>query len=296
MISVLVVDDSKVDRLLIGGLLGDGLSVEVEYASNGAEALERLGSHPPCLVVTDLMMPQMGGLELVQRVAEEHPSVPIVLVTSQGSEEVAVEALRGGAASYVPKESLANDLVETVESLLEKVEERRDRARALESMRRVELSFEVGNERLLLGSLSAYLQERLAELDLSDETERRRISVALEEALVNAAEHGNLELDSQLRETDRAAYVELANERATVVEPYCERRVHLTARLTPEELRFLIRDEGVGFEPSSLPDPTDAANLLKASGRGVLLMRTFMDRVEYNDVGNAVTLVKRLER
>jgi len=54
-----------------------------------------------------------------------------------------------------------------------------------------------------------------------------------------------------------------------------------------------IGDEGPGFDPSKLPDPTDPANLEMASGRGILLMRTFMTDVHYNNNGNVVTLVKR---
>jgi anti-sigma regulatory factor (Ser/Thr protein kinase) len=54
-----------------------------------------------------------------------------------------------------------------------------------------------------------------------------------------------------------------------------------------------MRDEGPGFDPKELPDPTDPENLLKLSGRGILLMRTFMDDVKFNDRGNEVTMVKR---
>jgi anti-sigma regulatory factor (Ser/Thr protein kinase) len=57
--------------------------------------------------------------------------------------------------------------------------------------------------------------------------------------------------------------------------------------------KFVIRDEGPGFDPRQLPDPTAPTNLEKPSGRGLLLMRTFMDEVVYNDAGNQVTLVKR---
>ncbi len=55
---------------------------------------------------------------------------------------------------------------------------------------------------------------------------------------------------------------------------------------------FVVRDQGLGFDLNTLPDPTDPANLEKASGRGVLLMRMLMDEVKNNRVGNAVTLVK----
>ena len=56
---------------------------------------------------------------------------------------------------------------------------------------------------------------------------------------------------------------------------------------------FTIRDEGPGFNPSALPDPTDPVNVGKISGRGLLLMRTFMDAVNYNEAGNELTIRKR---
>ena len=56
---------------------------------------------------------------------------------------------------------------------------------------------------------------------------------------------------------------------------------------------FVIEDQGSGFDPGSLPDPTDPANLERVSGRGVLLMRTFMDEVDFSERGNRVTMRKR---
>ena len=58
-------------------------------------------------------------------------------------------------------------------------------------------------------------------------------------------------------------------------------------------MTYVITDEGPGFDPSSLPDPTDLENLEKASGRGLLLIRTFMDEVQHNDRGNELTMVFR---
>jgi anti-sigma regulatory factor (Ser/Thr protein kinase) len=57
-------------------------------------------------------------------------------------------------------------------------------------------------------------------------------------------------------------------------------------------VEYMIVDEGPGFNPDSLPDPTNAENILNVSGRGVMLMRTFMDEVVFNDKGNQVTMMK----
>jgi anti-sigma regulatory factor (Ser/Thr protein kinase) len=127
---------------------------------------------------------------------------------------------------------------------------------------------------------------------ICDEADRTRIGVALEEALVNALYHGNLEVGSELRGEDDEAYRGLILERLNQP-PYRDRRIHVEVKISRENAIFVIRDEGSGFDPSSLPDPTDPVNLEKASGRGLLLMRTFMDEVTYNDRGNAVILTKR---
>jgi hypothetical protein len=120
-----------------------------------------------------------------------------------------------------------------------------------------------------------------------------RVGNALHVGLVNAIEHGNLELSSVLRETsDRTAYLKLTEERRGQ-EPYRDRRVFVTARFSHAEAVYSIRDEGPGFDPSTLPDPLEPANLEKTTGRGLLLIRTFMDEVSFNATGNEITIVKR---
>jgi anti-sigma regulatory factor (Ser/Thr protein kinase) len=119
-----------------------------------------------------------------------------------------------------------------------------------------------------------------------------QITTALGEAITNAIDHGCLELDSELREESGIRYRQTAEERSQK-SPYRERRVHVTARLTPDEATYVVRDEGPGFDPAKIPDPADPANLLKASGRGLMLIRTFMDEVSFNDKGNEITMIKR---
>jgi CheY-like chemotaxis protein/anti-sigma regulatory factor (Ser/Thr protein kinase) len=291
MVKALVVDDSKVDRLLIGGLLEQDGEIEVSYASDGAEALTKIEQSRPDLVITDLVMPDLDGLALVGEIRRRFPLVPVILCTSKGSEQTAVEALKRGAASYVPKRLLASDLLETVDQVLSSSAQQRCRSEVMESMVRSHSTFEIKNDRRLFSPLISYLQECLANLGTLDEADRTRIGVALEEALVNAAEHGNLELDSALRASDRRAYLALAEERRSR-RPYRDRRVYVEAHLSREEARFVVRDEGHGFDPGTLPDPRDPENLLKVSGRGVLIMRTFMDEVRFSPEGNEVTLVK----
>jgi len=291
MPSVLVVDDLPADRHLVAEYLKDD-AFELRFAANGAEALEKLEQATPDLVVTDLMMPEVDGLELVRACRSRYPLVPVILMTSQSTEETVVQALQQGAASYVPKHAFPRRLVSTVRNVLAVSGRRRVHTRLMECMDWTECAFALKNNSALIHPLITYLQERTSDLDVCDESDRTRIGVALEEALANALYHGNLEVGSELRGEDDKGYHALIVERLNT-SPYRDRKIHVETTMSREHATFVVRDEGTGFDPSSLPDPTDPANLEKASGRGLLLMRTFMDEVAYNGEGNAVVLTKR---
>jgi len=292
MPNVLVVDDSAVDRSLVGGLLEKDRDVVVQFAVHGLDALAKVEQALPDLVLTDLFMPEMDGLALVASMREKYPAVPVILMTSKGSEELAVRALQQGAASYVPKHTLAQRLSETLHHVLVASRRQQSLSKMLACMIRNECSFLLGNDSTLIEAMVTYLQDCVTQMALCDEAERTRIGVALEEALVNALYHGNLEVSSELRGEDDKAYYELIALRCRQ-SPYRNRRIHVDTKLSREAGVFVIRDEGPGFDPSALPDPNDPASLERAHGRGVLLMRAFMDEVVYNSTGNTVTLIKR---
>ena len=295
MPKILIVDDLATDRRLAGGLLEKDSDLSVEYANNGAEAIARIEQEPPDLVVTDLIMPEMTGLELVTAIRRNHPHIPVILMTSAGSEEIAAEALQKGAASYVPKRLLSQYLLETVKRLLAVGGEQRNGQRLLGCMSTSECSFELETDPSLVSLLVGYLSESIEHIGLFDETARLQVSVALEEALVNALYHGNLEVGSELRDTDEEAYRRLVKTRLET-SPYRDRTISIKARLTPEMAEFVIRDQGPGFDIHKLPDPTDPENLEKSYGRGVLLMQAFMDDVIYSAAGNEVTMRKHNTR
>ena len=96
------------------------------------------------------------------------------------------------------------------------------------------------------------------------------IKLAVQEAVVNAVEHGNR------------------------CDP--DRMIYVTCEADDERLVLCIRDEGDGFDPCDIPDPTLPENILKEHGRGIFLMRSLCDEVRYSPKGNEVTLVKCFPR
>ena len=292
MTRVLVVDDSKLDRTLVEQILRADSDLIIDLVENGDEALAQIERATPDVVVTDLVMPGPSGLDLVRSLTAARPSLPVILMTSQGSEEIAMEALRAGAASYFPKSGFGAELLDVILEVVELSKERRHEAELYGALVHKECTFEITTKLSLVRPLVKLLQRSLDQIGWCDDTACTQAGVALSEAIQNGIEHGNLEVSSDAREGGMRRYQDLLDERGQT-QPYASRRLRVDATFDQSEARFVIKDEGPGFDPDALPDPLDPANLEKMSGRGVLLMRTFMDEVSYSAQGNTVTLVKR---
>jgi two-component system chemotaxis response regulator CheB len=124
VIRVLVVDDSALVRKLFGQVLGHDAGFEVEFARNGIEALDRLETFRPNVVTLDVEMPQMGGLECLDRIMLERPC-PVVMVSARTAEGAAetLRALELGAVDFMLKPSGAMSLrfAEFAPQLIEKI-------------------------------------------------------------------------------------------------------------------------------------------------------------------------------
>jgi CheY-like chemotaxis protein len=291
MASVLVVEDSPVQAKYLEHLL-TVCGHRVRLAGNGVEALEALREAVPDLVLTDMQMPEMNGLELVAAARTEFPGLPVILTTGAGSESLAVQALRAGAASYIPKPNLAREAGPLLEEVLSVADSQRKHALFLGRMIAVEHSFALENDPDLVPEVVGHVEALMRQMELFDPSDRVRLGVGVHEAVVNAMVHGNLEVSSELKGGDWKAYHALIQERARQ-RPYSDRRVRVTVKADrAPRLELVVRDEGLGFDPQALPDPTDPANWGNACGRGLLLIRTFFDDVTHNATGNEITMRK----
>ncbi len=99
---ILVVDDDKAFLLLLTSILKDA-GYRVDRASSGEEALKKLRRFSPHLIIADLKMPGISGLELTEKVKEEHPEMEVVMITAYGTVDTAVRAMKLGAFDYITK-------------------------------------------------------------------------------------------------------------------------------------------------------------------------------------------------
>ena len=258
MAVVLVVDDTAVDRRLAGGLLEKSGNMEVAYANNGVEALNFIGDQKPDLVLTDLQMPDIDGLKLVTTITDEYPGLPVVLMTAHGSENAAAQALANGAACYVPKSELADELLPTVSQILSTLDADQRYRKLIQCSTKTHFEFELGNDPSLVEPFIDLVQQVVGSMELFDWATRVRLGVVLEHALNNAIFRGNLELKRNSADIMDPQVVQQRLQE----EPYQGRKVFVSALMTHRLAEFVIRDEGPGFDKSLIPDEADPESFL----------------------------------
>jgi DNA-binding NarL/FixJ family response regulator len=117
-VRVLIADDHTLVRESLAGLLqGDAGIVVVAQAADGVETVEKALATRPDVVITDLSMPRLGGLEVVRRLRETLPDTRVLVLTMHKEDEYVLQAVRAGASGYLVKDSAASELLAAVRSL-----------------------------------------------------------------------------------------------------------------------------------------------------------------------------------
>jgi len=122
MAKILIVDDSKFMRLTLKNIIErnfNGIHSIVGEAGSADEAVEKFLQLRPDLVTMDIIMPGESGLEAVKKIMSHSPTVKIIMVSAMGQEKIVEEAIALGAKSFVVKPVKPEDLIKTVEKVLE---------------------------------------------------------------------------------------------------------------------------------------------------------------------------------
>ncbi len=263
---LLVVDDEETLRqFLVELFMREGY--EVTDCGSAREALQRLDQKGFDLLVSDIKMPEMDGLELLRRVRVAHPEMPVVMMTGHGTVENAIHALNLGAFNFIRKPFAIDEILKVVQKGLE-VSRPYRMGRGLLPYLKVQSLIKIPSRLALVHAVSFQIVETAALVGRFRNRSKLGLRLAVEELLTNAIIHGN--------RRDEA------------------REVTIQETLDQSKITVTIMDQGEGFDVHALPDPTNPDNLFKSHGRGIFLARFYMDEVVYNDKGNMVTISKSL--
>ncbi len=241
---------------------GNGYAVKTFHSL--LRMLAWLNRHPADVVLVSAYAKAHTPMH-IRQIRSRYPLLPILLLADGCSPELLQRAIQSGANHFVGDLSQREQVAGAVERLLQFRLEHLRYIKVLPHMKST-VELELPSDLELLGGAVYYLTEELFKHGLIS-LEQINVKIALVEALTNAIEHGN-RFDKK-------------------------KKVSVRATFDPERAVFDIRDEGKGFDFRALPDPTQKEFLFRPRGRGVYMMRQFMDEVIYHEPGNHVTLIKK---
>jgi len=219
----------------------------------------------PADVVLVTLNKQVDHAAAISKIRHRFPLIPILLLADGCTSQAIRESIRNGANHFVGGLENAASIITTIDRLVQFRLEHLRYVKVLPYLTST-LEFTLPSNLELLGGAVFYLTEELFRHGIIS-ISQINAKIALVEALTNAMEHGN-KFDPN-------------------------KFVHVRAAYNSEQAVFDIRDEGEGFDFESIPDPTKKENLYRPRGRGVFMMRQFMDEVIFHPPGNHVTLIKK---
>ena len=272
--------------------------MEVHAYPDAVQALELI-QNPSApefdLVITDINMEGLDGFDVIHRVKALQPRLPVVLMTGQSSVDYAIRAMRMGASNLFMKPIAIRDLVQSVFHLVELHRDFRSADNGLRGLVNERRHFLFRSDELDVPSLVRHLTDRLVPMGFASMSNLDVIAMALHEALVNSLEHGNLELESTLKDDLFARedpYSKLRAER--MADPaFAGRLVEIRLAMDTERFELEINDEGKGFDASQMSPLPKGSDMGSHCGRGLPLIFLVMDEVHFNEKGNQIRLVLR---
>jgi CheY-like chemotaxis protein/anti-sigma regulatory factor (Ser/Thr protein kinase) len=273
---LLIADDNEPLRTLISQQLReDGYSV-IEVG-DGPEALKQIEREPIELLITDIVMPNMDGIELLERARAIRPEMQAIIITGHGTQRAAIEALKNQACDFISKPFEIEELRAAIQNALSHDE--KCKIEVLSSKPEW-IELRVPCKMAAVGPILKFMNE--VEGDLPQET-REAIGSAFREMLSNAIEHGG--------KLDPDKYVEVKYIRLK------------------RAVLFSIKDPGEGFSLGELrhaalknPDQEPLQHVkvrqdmgLRPGGYGILLASQVIDELVYNEKHNELIFVKYLD-
>lgn len=266
---------------------------------DGLSAVNALREHLYDVIVTDCVLPDLNGVELLRRIREQRPSQAIIVVSAKYGIEDAVTVLREGVTDYLRKPVDFLSLEQAVRRVV-------NGSRRRELIERLNRFVQTHHATYCL--TSGELAESKVSLPIVDSLFRGgritietkiALDVAFQEALTNSVEHGNLELDSKLKdEFDHEGldkYSQLKRERL-LRESYATRKVTIFSDFDGVDLIIRIQDQGRGFLWSKEGAGKTSPDLLSCHGRGTSIIEKTMDQVEYRNGGTEIVMIKHIRK
>jgi CheY-like chemotaxis protein len=287
---ILFVDDEDNIRELFQEYFKSDFDVTV--ADNGLEALDLATSEHFDLIISDISLPKLNGVQFIKKLRFEGNLTPFIVITGDSDIQLAIDVFRLGAVDFFLKpfrmEALRLRIQKYENAVLDSLALFRDNEVIFHEG---EMNIEIHPKFKNINKYVALIMQQFQTNPLIKEDDQLALKVVLHELLANAIEHGSAGISYKEKQT----ILESNEDYFSHVDDLCskfDRKVFVYYKVDDQGIVLKITDQGVGFKLSEIPSPIDdpRGNLL--NGRGIFLVRMNIDSISYNDKGNEVTITK----
>lgn len=256
-LKVLLVDDEPHVTEILSRILSQS-NLETLSASSGEEALHILRNHKVDLVITDILMPGMNGLELIDKLKTLHPAMPVIVLTAHGDFFVAKEALNRGAFYFLTKPFNKPTIIKIAEKAL-RLPRLSSEKQCVIPFANQSLTYRIPSELRMVPAIGYQVMRACEDMGFAGKATNFAIPLAVDELLVNAIKHGN--------GSDPA------------------KTISVDAGISHEAFTLAVEDQGNGFDYGALPAEFSEDNLLAEEGRGIMMVRYYTDELRFENGG-----------
>ncbi len=260
---ILVVDDEEDVRGTLSEMI-EGLDYQVIAAENGKEALERIKTEKIDLIITDLSMPKMNGLELIVNSKQINPNIPIAVISAFGNVENTTYALTRGAFSFIAKPFKISQIKE----LIRKGKQLRELSLgtyALMEWVKSQTEMVFPSQLDLFPSAILFALKECQWRGIEDDARLENVAICLEELLNNAFVHGNRK--------DK------------------NKRIKVKMAFDAEKFVLSVKDEGDGFDGENYLEKIREEQVSMPEKRGLFIVDLLMDDLRFSKKGSEATAV-----
>lgn len=266
-ISILIIDDEEEIRTSLSEIVEE-LGLTPLTAQDGLEALNVLKSKKIDLIITDLMMPKMDGLNFIVKSREFNPSLPIAVISGYGDAKNATLALTRGAFNFITKPFT----IKEVENVIRKGIRLRELSLGTDKLLQNVLNqteIVIPSYPHLLSSVTLYIIKECQWRGIDNENVLNNISVCTDEILTNALVHGNSKNP--------------------------DKNISAILNFDAEKFTLTVKDEGEGFDAKKFSRQLKGNRTEIPTKRGLFIVEYLMDEVSFNEKGNEIIATMYLQ-
>lgn len=294
---ILVVDDSlSIVNSLSKILEISGYQTEVAY--NGSDALRKIQSDNYDLIICDIEMPGITGLDFLERVRNEYDrDLDVILMTGFLDQEYFIRAIRLGASDFIRKPIDSRHIVRSIQTILDRKRSKYDLGDFYQNLDQAQMSFVIDPRHFSKFSLSKVFNLFLMRNFRFNPSLLNELLIIIDEMVYNAFIHGTLSLSYEERLLEHSLLQEVISKRLAIPE-IAERRIgfDLSIDHVNNLIRITVSDQGNGFDYKTwLARIQDEEHLnVDEHGRGISLLYHLTDSVEFMDGGRKVQITKSI--